>query len=143
MITLEQNTTIYNKDYDLNIKQYLDKADIEVIAEEMLKFKKTTEREYVKDILLCKAATDLPEDYDYANNYELLQSNGIFDAIYSTVKNAYEISEYVKYEESVQVQFNKFLEAINAPLNETIEKVGKLVTNLDSDKLVKLLAKKK
>lgn len=143
MIELEIKNRKYVKEYDIEIDEYLTDAKIELIAEEMMKFEKQTEREYVKNILLCKTATNIDEDFDYAERYMDLMSNGIFDMLNCNIKNVDKIDKYISYAESANVQLNKFLGALNEPFCEMLKSANVFVQKLDADKLVKLLAKGK
>lgn len=141
MIELKDKNMIYLQDYDIKIKKYLTKEEIELIAEEMLRYEKLTERNYIKNILLCKIATDIPESFNYEEDYEKLILNGIIDEICKNIININDIDTYVKYVESAEVQLNRFLGALNEPFMNLLKTANNFVQNLDTNKLVKLLAK--
>lgn len=143
MIELQKIDKIYYKDYDISIKSYLSKEEIELIATKMLAYDKLTERDYIKNIMLCKIATDIPDDFNYADNYELIVNNGIISFIYAHIDNVYDIEDYVANEESVSHQVKNFLEQINVPLQNVIKEYGIKMQTLDSDKVAKYLAQKK
>ena len=141
MIELKDKNMIYLQDYDIKIKKYLTKEEIELIAEEMLRYEKLTERKYIKNIILCKLATDIPEDFNYEEDYEKLILNGIIDEICKNIMNINDVDTYVKYVESAEVQLNRFLGALNEPFMNLLKTANNFVQNLDTNKLVKLLAK--
>lgn len=141
MIELKDKNMIYLQDYDIKIKKYLTKEEIELIAEEMLRYEKLTERNYIKNILLCKIATDIPESFNYEEDYEKLILNGIIDEICKNIININDIDAYVKYVESAEIQLNRFLGALNEPFMNLLKTANNFVQNLDTNKLVKLLAK--
>jgi hypothetical protein len=142
MKELNKTMITHNEEFDIDINNVLTPEQIEGIATEMLKYGKTTEREYVENISLAKICTNIPEDFDYEKNYNLLLSNGVFLTIYNNLENVYQIQEYIDYEESIEKQLKVFLQKINVPVAETAQSFNKFIQGLDTDKLVKLLAKK-
>lgn len=139
MIELNPIERIHNEEFDIYIDKYLTPDKVEVIAEEMLKHTKATERTYICNILLAKYCTDIGEDYDYGEHYNELLCNGVFDAIRETIMNIADINYYIYQAESINVQIDKFL----IELTKYLKKNGKKIDSFDMDKAQELLKEMK
>lgn len=126
------------------VKQYLTPEQIELIGNNMLKCSNAVERNVVKNTMLIKLMTDIPEEI--AKDYDMLVKSGIIDVVDYNIFNVSEIDDYVEDELSIRTNVNKFLEQ----LNKTLDKYGKKMPNnkqiedmlADSKKLVEVFGKK-
>lgn len=105
------------------VKQYLTPEQIELIGNNMLKCSNAVERNVVKNTMLIKLMTDIPEGI--AKDYDMLVKSGIIDAVDYNIFNVSEIDEYVEDELSIRTNVNKFLEQ----LNKTLDKYAKKMPN--------------
>lgn len=140
MKELEEVKGVYLDKFDITVDRYITPAIIETIAQEMLKCKSFTERELVKNVYLCKWATDMPKDYDYNKNYDLLLSNGVFSAIKLEILNVYDIDEYVAQATSINTRVGEFLDKITKSIDEYM---SKLPSDFDMNKALSFLEEQK
>ena len=126
------------------IKQYLTPEQIELIGNNMLKCSNAVERNVIKNTMLIKLMTDIPEEL--ANNYDMLVKSGIIDFVNYNVFNVSEIDDYVEDELSIRTNVNKFLEQLNKTLDKYAKKMpnNKQIEDMlaDSKKLVEAFGKK-
>lgn len=105
------------------VKQYLTPEQIELIGNNMLKCSNAVERNVIKNTMLVKLITDIPEEI--AKDYDMLIKSGIIDNINFRIYNVNEIDDYVEDELSIRTNVNKFLEQ----LNKTLDKYAKKMPN--------------
>lgn len=105
------------------VKQYLTPEQIELIGNNMLKCSNAVERNVVKNTMLVKLMTDIPEEV--AKDYDMLIKSGIIDVVDYNIFNVSEIDDYVEDELSIRTNVNKFLEQ----LNKTLDKYAKKMPN--------------
>lgn len=105
------------------VKQYLTPEQIELIGNNMLKCSNAVERNVVKNTMLVKLMTNIPEEI--AKDYDMLIKSGIIDVVNYNIFNVSEIEEYVEDELSIRTNVNKFLEQ----LNKTLDKYAKKMPN--------------
>lgn len=105
------------------VKQYLTPEQIELIGNNMLKCSNAVERNVVKNTMLIKLMTDIPEGI--AKDYDMLVKSGIIDVVDYNIFNVSEIDEYVEDELSIRTNVNRFLEQ----LNKTLDKYAKKMPN--------------
>lgn len=126
------------------VKQYLTPEQVELIGNNMLKCSNAVERNVVKNTMLIKLMTDIPEEL--ANNYDILVKSGIIDVVNYNIFNVSEIEEYVEDELSIRTNVNKFLEQLNKTLDKYAKKMpsNKQIEDMlaDSKKLVEAFGKK-
>lgn len=126
------------------VKQYLTPEQIELIGNNMLKCSNAVERNVIKNTMLIKLMTDIPEEL--ANNYDILVKSGIIDVVNYNIFNVSEIEEYVEDELSIRTNVNKFLEQLNKTLDKYAKKMpsNKQIEDMlaDSKKLVEVFGKK-
>lgn len=126
------------------VKQYLTPEQIELIGNNMLKCSNAVERNVVKNTMLVKLITDIPEEV--AKDYDMLIKSGIIDNIIFRIYNVDEIDEYVEDELSIRTNVNKFLEQLNKTLDKYAKKMpnNKQIEDMlaDSKKLVEAFGKK-
>lgn len=126
------------------VKQYLTPEQIELIGNNMLKCSNAVERNVIKNTMLVKLITDIPEEI--AKDYDMLIKSGIIDNINFRIYNVNEIDDYVEDELSIRTNVNKFLEQLNKTLDKYAKKMpnNKQIEDMlaDSKKLVEVLGKK-
>lgn len=126
------------------VKQYLTPEQIELIGNNMLKCSNAVERNVVKNTMLVKLMTDIPEGI--AKDYDMLVKSGIIDVVNYNIFNVSEIEEYVEDELSIRTNVNKFLEQLNKTLDKYAKKMpsNKQIEDMlaDSKKLVEVFGKK-
>lgn len=126
------------------VKQYLTPEQIELIGNNMLKCSNAVERNVIKNTMLVKLITDIPEEI--AKDYDMLIKSGIIDNINFRIYNVNEIDDYVEDELSIRTNVNKFLEQLNKTLDKYVKKMpnNKQIEDMlaDSKKLVEAFGKK-
>lgn len=126
------------------VKQYLTPDQIELIGNNMLKCSNAVERNVIKNTMLVKLMTDIPEEI--AKDYDMLVKSGIIDVVDYNIFNVSEIDEYVEDELSIRTNVNRFLEQLNKTLDKYAKKMpsNKQIENMlaDSKKLVEAFGKK-
>lgn len=105
------------------VKQYLTPEQIELIGNNMLKCSNAVERNVIKNTMLIKLMTDIPEGI--VKDYDMLVKSGIIDVVDYNIFNISEIDDYVEDELSIRTNVNKFLEQ----LNKTLDKYAKKMSN--------------
>lgn len=126
------------------VKQYLTPEQVELIGNNMLKCSNAVERNVIKNTMLVKLMTDIPEEL--ANDYDMLVKSGIIEVVSYNIFNVSEIDDYVEDELSIRTNVNKFLEQLNKTLDKYAKKMpnNKQIEDMlaDSKKLVEVLGKK-
>lgn len=126
------------------VKQYLAPEQVELIGNNMLKCSNAVERNVIKNTMLVKLMTDIPEEI--ANDYDMLVKSGIIDIVNYNIFNISEIDDYVEDELSIRTNVNKFLEQLNKTLDKYAKKMpnNKQIEDMlaDSKKLVEVFGKK-
>ena len=126
------------------VKQYLTPEQVELIGNNMLKCSNAVERNVVKNTMLIKLMTDIPEGI--AKDYDMLVKSGIIDVVDYNIFNVSEIDEYVEDELSIRTNVNRFLEQLNKTLDKYAKKMpnSKQIEDMlaDSKKLVEVFGKK-
>lgn len=149
MINLEEKviTISYTEDKKgekYTVKHYLTPEQVELIGNNMLKCSNAVERNVVKNTMLVKLMTDIPEEI--AKDYDMLVKSGIIETVNFNVFNVSEIDDYVEDELSIRTNVNKFLEQLNKTLDKYAKKMpnNKQIENMlaDSKKLVEMFGKK-
>ena len=149
MIELKEKMESYKYTSDENsekytVKSYLTPEQIELIGNNMLKQSNAVERNVVKNTMLVKLMTDIPEEI--AKDYDILLKSGIIDNINFRIYNVDEIDDYVDDELSIRTNVNKFLEQLNKTLDKYAKKMpnNKQIEDMlaDSKKLVETFGKK-
>lgn len=149
MVELKEKvvTIPYTKDEKgekYTVKQYLTPEQIELIGNNMLKCSNAVERNVVKNTMLVKLMTDIPEEI--AKDYNMLVKSGIIDVVNYNIFNVSEIDDYVEDELSIRTNVNKFLEQLNKTLDKYAKKMpnNKQIEDMlaDSKKLVEAFGKK-
>lgn len=126
------------------VKQYLTPEQVELIGNNMLKCSNAVERNVIKNTMLIKLMSDIPEEI--ANDYDMLVKSGIIDIVNYNIFNISEIDDYVEDELSIRTNVNKFLEQLNKTLDKYAKKMpnNKQIVDMlaNSKKLVEVFGKK-
>ncbi len=126
------------------VKQYLTPEQVELIGNNMLKCSNAVERNVIKNTMLVKLMTNIPEEI--ANDYDMLVKSGIIEVVSYNIFNIGEIDDYVDDELSIRTNVNKFLEQLNKTLDKYAKKMpnNKQIEDMlaDSKKLVQAFGKK-
>lgn len=126
------------------VKQYLTPEQVELIGNNMLKCSNAVERNVIKNTMLVKLMTDIPEEI--SNDYDMLVKSGIIEFVEYNIFNVSEIDDYVEDELSIRTNVNKFLEQLNKTLDKYAKKMpnNKQIEDMlaDSKKLVEVFGKK-
>lgn len=126
------------------VKQYLTPEQVELIGNNMLKCSNAVERNVIKNTMLVKLMTNIPEEI--ANDYDMLVKSGIIEVVSYNIFNIGEIDDYVDDELSIRTNVNKFLEQLNKTLDKYAKKMpsNKQIEDMlsDSKKLVEAFGKK-
>lgn len=126
------------------VKQYLTPEQVELIGNNMLKCSNAVERNVIKNTMLVKLMTDIPEEI--SNDYDMLVKSGIIEFVEYNIFNVSEIDDYVEDELSIRTNVNKFLEQLNKTLDKYAKKMpnNKQIEDMlaDSKKLVEAFGKK-
>lgn len=142
IVTIPYNE--YEKTEKFTVKQYLTPEQVELIGNNMLKCSNAIERNVIKNTMLIKLMTDIPEEI--ASDYNMLVKSKIIDTVNFNVLNVSEIDEYVEDELSIRANVNKFLEQLNKTLDKYAKKMpnNKQIEDMlaDSKKLVEVFGKK-
>ena len=133
-----------NDSEKFTVKLYLTPEQVELIGDNMLKCSNEVERNVVKNTMLVKLMTDIPEEV--TKDYDLLVQSGVMEKVDYNIINVNDIDNYVADELSVRANVNKFLEQ----LNKTLDKYAKKMPNdkqlkemmSDSKKLIETFGKK-
>lgn len=127
MKELKPNITTYLEDYDITVNAYLTYAQIQQIANAMMKFDTWAERAENRDMLMLLHATDIGKENLEKYSYDDLLTSGLVDAVSYEIVNLYEIDNAVQYQESLNVALKKLsaeLPSMLKPLEEVIQKHG-------------------
>ena len=126
------------------VKQDLTPEQVELIGNNMLKCSNAVERNVIKNTMLVKLMTNIPEEI--ANDYDMLVKSGIIEVVSYNIFNIGEIDDYVDDELSIRTNVNKFLEQLNKTLDKYAKKMpnNKQIEDMlaDSKKLVQAFGKK-
>lgn len=112
---------VYLERFEVNVRPYLSMAEIELIAQAMMKGKNYAEEIALRDALLIQLCTDISEED--AKDYEYIVKSGLMENIIMSINNAYYIQEFVDHARSVSVATVKFLETLTKNLDKYSKKL--------------------
>lgn len=122
-------SSIYLREYDINVTPYLTYAQIQSIVNAVCKFDTWAERQQNIDVLILHFATDLTDDEIEQYGHDLLIQTGVIDEVKTNIKNLNQIYEAIEYTQSTQRALNqivKELPKIMEPLRKVMEHGDKL-----------------
>lgn len=127
-----KEATEYLSRYDVTVHNYLTMAQVELIAESMMKGKNFAEEIVIRDKLLIQLATNISEEE--AQDYDYIVEIGLMNDIVECILNIDYIEEYIRQKRNVSVAMIAFLETVS----KNLDKYGRKLP--DSKKLEKMMA---
>lgn len=129
MKELQKPERIYIEEFDIYVKPRLSDAEIQQIANNVIKFKTWAEREKTMNLMMFIYATEISdEDEINALDYDLMNECGVFSAVWSTVHNAYSILDAIDFSESILLALSQIAENLPEmlkPIGEVLKRHGK------------------
>lgn len=95
----------YNEEFDINVNYYLTYAEIQAIADSVVKLESWAERQTNIDMLVLKYATDIPMEVLQEKGHDILLASGLIEEVMYSVKNIDQLYEAISYATSM----NKFI----------------------------------
>ena len=130
MKELQKPERIYIEKFDIYVKPRLSDAEIQQIANNVIKFKTWAEREKTMNLMMFIYATEIADKPDEINalDYNLMNECGVFSAVWSTVHNAYSILDAIEFSESILLALSQIAENLPEmlkPIGEVLKRHGK------------------
>ena len=95
----------YNEEFDINVNYYLTYAEIQAIADSVVKLESWAERQTNIDMLVLKYVTDIPMEELQKQGHDTLLTSGLIEEVMYSVKNINQLYEAISYATSM----NKFI----------------------------------
>lgn len=95
----------YNEEFDINVNYYLTYAEIQAIADSVVKLESWAERQTNIDMLVLKYATDIPMEVLQEKGHDILLASGLIEDVMCSIKNIDQLYEAISYATSM----NKFI----------------------------------
>lgn len=129
MKELQKPERIYIEKFDIYVKPRLSNAEIQQIANNVIKFKTWAERERTMNLMMFVYATEISdEDEINALDYDLMNECGVFNTVWSTIHNAYSILDAIEFSESTLLALSQIAENLPEmlkPIGEVLKRHGK------------------
>lgn len=129
MKELQKPERIYIEKFDIYVKPRLSDAEIQQIANNVIKFKTWAERERTMNLMMFIYATEISdEDEINALDYDLMNECGVFNTVWSTIHNAYSILDAIEFSESTLLALSQIAENLSEmlkPIGEVLKRHGK------------------
>lgn len=129
MKELQKPERIYIEKFDIYVKPRLSDAEIQQIANNVIKFKTWAEREKTMNLMMFIYATEISdEDEINALDYDLMNECGVFSAVWSTIHNAHSILDAIEFSESILLALSQIAENLPEmlkPIGEVLKRHGK------------------
>ena len=129
MKELQKPERIYIEEFDIYVKPRLSDAEIQQIANNVIKFKTWAERERTMNLMMFIYATEISdEDEINALDYDLMNECGVFSAVWNTIQNAYSILDAIEFSESILLALSQIAENLPEmlkPIGEVLKRHGK------------------
>ena len=94
-----------NEEFDINVNYYLTYAEIQAIADSVVKLESWAERQTNIDMLVLKYATDIPMEVLQEKGHDILLTSGLIEDVMHSIKNIDQLYEAISYATSM----NKFI----------------------------------
>lgn len=128
--------TIYNEEFDINIRPYLTVSEIAEIAEGAMRLDNAIEQEVSIAVNVILTCTDANEEGDVDDMpIDDIMWGGLWAVVSDAVKNLDAIAVYMRYKENAGIAIAKFLNDVLPKFLESIDK--------DLNKYIKRLPKGK
>ena len=129
MKELQKPERIYIEKFDIYVKPRLSDAEIQQIANNVIKFKTWAERERTMNLMMFIYATEMSdEDEINALDYDLMNECGVFNTVWSTIHNASSILDAIEFSESILLALSQIAEHLPEmlkPIGEVLKRHGK------------------
>lgn len=129
MKELQKPERIYIEKFDIYVKPRLSDAEIQQIANNVIKFKTWAERERTMNLMMFIYATEMSdEDEINALDYDLMNECGVFNTVWSTIHNASSILDAIEFSESILLALSQIAENLPEmlkPIGEVLKRHGK------------------
>ena len=129
MKELQKPERIYIEKFDIYVKPRLSDAEIQQIANNVIKFKTWAERERTMNLMMFIYATEMSdEDEINALDYDLMNECGVFNTVWNTIHNAYSILDAIEFSESILLALSQIAENLPEmlkPIGEVLKRHGK------------------
>lgn len=129
MKELQKPERIYIEEFDIYVKPRLSDAEIQQIANNVIKFKTWAERERTMNLMMFIYATEISdEDEINALDYDLMNECGVFNTVWNTIHNAYSILDAIEFSESTLLALSQIAENLPEmlkPIGEVLKRHGK------------------
>lgn len=129
MKELQKPERIYIEKFDIYVKPRLSDAEIQQIANNVIKFKTWAEREKTMNLMMFIYATEISdEDEINALDYDLMNECGVFSAVWNTIHNAHSILDAIEFSESILLALSQIAENLPEmlkPIGEVLKRHGK------------------
>lgn len=129
MKELQKPERIYIEKFDIYVKPRLSDAEIQQIANNVIKFKTWAERERTMNLMMFIYATEISdEDEINALDYDLMNECGVFNTVWNTIHNAYSILDAIEFSESTLLALSQIAENLPEmlkPIGEVLKRHGK------------------
>ena len=129
MKELQKPERIYIEKFDIYVKPRLSDAEIQQIANNVIKFKTWAERERTMNLMMFIYATEISdEDEINALDYDLMNECGVFNTVRNTIQNAYSILDAIDFSESTLLALSQIAENLPEmlkPIGEVLKRHGK------------------
>lgn len=129
MKELQKPERIYIEEFDIYVKPRLSDAEIQQIANNVIKFKTWAERERTMNLMMFIYATEISdEDEINALDYDLMNECGVFNTVWHTIQNAYSILDAIEFSESILLALSQIAENLPEmlkPIGEVLKRHGK------------------
>ena len=129
MKELQKPERIYIEKFDIYVKPRLSDAEIQQIANNVIKFKTWAEREKTMNLMMFIYATEISdEDEINALDYDLMNECGVFNTVWNTIHNASSILDAIEFSESILLALSQIAEILSEmlkPIGEVLKRHGK------------------
>lgn len=129
MKELQKPERIYIEKFDIYVKPRLSDAEIQQIANNVIKFKTWAEREKTMNLMMFIYATEISdEDEINALDYDLMNECGVFNTVWNTIHNASSILDAIEFSESILLALSQIAENLPEmlkPIGEVLKRHGK------------------
>ena len=129
MKELQKPERIYIEKFDIYVKPRLSDAEIQQIANNVIKFKTWAERERTMNLMMFIYATEMSdEDEINALDYDLMNECGVFNTVWNTIHNASSILDAIEFSESTLLALSQIAENLPEmlkPIGEVLKRHGK------------------
>jgi hypothetical protein len=121
--TQREQKDIYVANFDIHIKRFLTKPEIQTIANMMHNFDTWSEREVNKAILTLKYGTNMTDQEIQNMGPDLIFESGLMDIVYENIHNIKEIDECLNYTESIERSLTQIVKVL-PQIQKVLEKAN-------------------